>query len=215
MFARAPTPSALMGISESRIELIRWSAASHSRSVVTRLFDTGKAYSRWQSFHYNLMKDVAASRNWQEQRARIRKASFNLIHRQALFDHLRVSQVRGRERNAIVSALYASTDYSRAVVNEHVRYLQSNSSLFCTDYLESSLMDDAAFAAELEQYREMYQEYFSLYCGWIIAEDRGEDYALRPLIPAMKKELLNAQLRLLQLPNVSAHPAAAQRGSRL
>jgi hypothetical protein len=192
-----------MGLSESRIEMIRWSGVPEIRSVVTRLLDTRAVYSRWRSFHYGLLKDVAASRNLQEQRAQFRKASFSLIHRQALFEHLRVSRVMGREREAIFSVLYSSADYSRAVIAEHGRYLQANSSLFCTDYLESSVMDDSEFSAGLADYREKYLQYFGVYCDWIIAEDRGEDYALRPLIPELKKELLQGQLQLLRIPNTT------------
>lgn len=205
-YPRALTPSALMGLSEFRIEVIRWSGSPDSRSVVTRLFDTRAAYGRWQSFHFELLKNVAASRNLQEQRAQFRKASFSLIHRQALFDHLRESHVMGREREAIIRALNSAGDYSRAVIAEHSRYLQANSSLFCTDYLETSVMDDLEFSAGLADYRERYREFFGVYCGWIIAEDRGDDYALRPLIPELKKELLQAQLQLLRIPNTTTRP---------
>lgn len=161
------------------------------------------AYGRWQSFHFGLMKYVGASRNLQEQRACFRRTSFSLIHRQALFDHLRESRVAGREREAIIAALHSSGDYSRAVIAEHGRYLQANSSLFCTDYLESCVMNDAAFSAGLADYREKYREYFGAYCGWIIAEHRGEDYALLSLIPEMKKKLSEQRSSLLQTPGAN------------
>lgn len=209
MSPRVLTPRALMHISEFRIEAVRRSGPADWRSLVTRLFDTRAAYQRWQSFHYGLMKYVGASKNPQEQRANFRRTSFSLIHRQALFDHLRESHVTGHDREAIVAALHSSADYSRAVIAEHGRYLQANSSLICTDYLESSVMHDAAFSAGLADYRDKYREYFGVYCGWIVAEDRGEDYALRSLIPEMKSKLAELRSSLLHTPN------AAERHVRL
>jgi hypothetical protein len=203
MLRRALTPNVLMNFSEFRIDAIRRSATSDDGSVVKRLFDSPVTYRRWQSFHFDLMKNVAASNTRGEQRVRIRETSFRLIHRQALFEHLRESRVRGRERAVIFAALHRSTDYARAVVAEHSQFLQSNSSLFCTDYIESSILEDTNFSDELSKYREMYQEYFSLYCGWIIAEDRGSEYPLVQLIRAMKRELLEERVRLLAMPNAA------------
>ena len=212
MLSRVLTSRALMEVSESRIATIRQSGSADSRLVVNRLFDTGVGYRHWHTFHWGLMKMVAASDTRTHQVVSLRKTSFNLVHRQALFEYLRESRTTGRRREVIFSALHGSTNYSRAVIGEHGRYLESNSSLFCADYLEASVMDDATFGAELLQYRSTYMQFFSLYCGWIIAEARGADYVLYPLIPEMKKLLWTMRARLLAMP-IGAPDAAERRQS--
>jgi hypothetical protein len=86
-------------------------------------------------------------------------------------------------------------------VAEHATFLESNSSLFCARHLKLSLMNDSAFSARLDDYRNAYMEFFSLYCNWVIAEARGQFYPFRPMFPEMKKQLLEMQRRLLALPH--------------
>ena len=214
MASRVLSSRALMEVSESRIAMLRQSGSADSRLVVDRLFDTGAGYRRWQAFHLGLMKTVAASDTRTQQLVSLRKTTFNLVHRQALFEYLRESRTTGRRRQVIFSALHGSTNYSRAVIGEHGRYLESNSSLFCADYLEASVMDDATFSAELRQYRATYMQFFSLYCGWIIAQDRGADYPLYALIPEMKKLLWTMRTRLLAMPVGVPHAVERRRSPR-
>jgi hypothetical protein len=203
-----------MEVSESRIATIRQSGSAASRLVVGRLFDTGVGYRHWLTFHWGLMKMVAASDTPTHQVASLRKTSLNLVHRQALFEYLRESRTTGRRREVIFSALHGPTNYSRAVIGEHGRYLESNSSLFCADYLEASVMDDATFGAELAQYRSTYMQFLSLYCGWIIAEDRGADYPLYALIPEMKQLLRTKRTQLLAMPIGVPHAVERRRSPR-
>ena len=200
MSAHALTPSVLMDASESWIEKIRWSDSADVRLVVDRLFDRPVTYSRWLSFHYDLMKKVAAGHSSKEQLLRLRKTSFNLLHRQALFEHIRTAKVTGSDREALFSALHASKNYARAVLDEHGRFLESNSSLFCTDYLEMFIRHDSAFGAAFADYRTRYLEFFAIYCGWVLAEYRGDDYCLAPVIPEIKMELLSLQRRIVAMP---------------
>ncbi|MEO8224991.1 MAG: hypothetical protein ABI661_09295 [Gammaproteobacteria bacterium] len=200
MASPALTSGVLMDVSESWIEKIRWSGSAATRLVVDRLFDKPLFYRRWLSFHYDLMQKVAASDSQKEQLVRLRKTSFNLLHRQALFEHIRAAGVAGADREALFSALHGSASYSRAVLTEHGRFLESNSSLYCTDYLEMAVMKDTAFSAALADYRRQYMEFFAIYCSWVIAEQRGQDYFLAPVIPEMKKELLGMQRQILAMP---------------
>ena len=201
MSTQVLTPGVLMDASESWIEKIRWSDSADVRLVVDRLFDRPVTYSRWLSFHYDLMKKVAAGHSSKEQLLRLRKTNFSLLHRQALFEHIRTTKVTGSDREALFGALHASKSYARAILEEHGRFLDSNSSLFCTAYLEMFIRHDSAFGAAFAQYRTQYMEFFAIYCVWVLAEYRGDDYCLAPVIPEIKMQLLSLQRRILAMPN--------------
>lgn len=192
--------AALMDASESRIDVLRHCASAEKRQVVERLVETPSTYSRWLSFHFGIMQKVAAGDSAGEQRLRLRKASFSLVHRQALFQHLRDARISGQARRAVFRAFHGDGNYARAVVAEHGLYLESNSSLYCAQHLDLSLLNDGQFAAQLDAYRDAYLEFFGLYCNWVIAEDKGQFYPFRPMFPDMKKQLLAMQSQLLALP---------------
>lgn len=203
----------LMDASESRIDALRRSGSSEKRRVVERLVETPVTYSRWLSFHFGIMQKVAAGDSVRAQRLQLRKASFTLVHRQALFQHLRDARIGGRAREALFRTLHGGTDYPRAVVAEHGLFLESNSSLFCAQHLDFSLMNDAEFGAQLDAYRDAYMEFFALYCNWVIAEDRGQFYPFAPMFPEMKQQLLAMQSRLLALPVAVDEPRQASRSA--
>ncbi len=200
MRPRPLSSSVFMKVSESRIERLRWSGSDDERWYVSRLFDRPVNYRRWESFHFDLMKKVASSRSPKGQVVDLRKARFRLLQRQALFQHFRDEGVRGSDREILISTLRAGVDFSRALVGEHSNYLHSNSSLLCATYLGDVLLDDARFDTELERFHDAYMEYFKLYCDWIIADARGEDFPLRPMVTEMKQTLLRIQTRLLAMP---------------
>lgn len=190
----------LMDASESRIDVLRRSGSADKRLVVERLVETPATYSRWLSFHFGIMQKVAAGGSGREQCLQLRQASFSLVHRQALFQQLRDARIGGRSREALFRVFHGVANYSRAVVAEHGLFLESNSSLFCAQHLDCSLMHDADFGAQLDAYRDAYMEFFALYCNWVIAEDRGQFYPFAPMFPEMKRQLLGMQSRLLALP---------------
>lgn len=200
MSARLLTPGMLMDFSESRLDVLRHSGNDAERRVVTRLLDQPSAYQRWGAFHYPLMQKVAATRSRKEQLRQLRETNFSLLHRQALFDYLRGAQTTGRDRAILFQAFYGPTDYRRAVIIEHKRYLQSNCSLYCGDYLEIQVMRDTVFTRGFEDYRQRYMAYFSLYCDWVVAESHEYDDAMQPILLDMKKRLSQTAARLIALP---------------
>ncbi|MDH5277243.1 MAG: hypothetical protein OEW88_12540 [Gammaproteobacteria bacterium] len=209
--ARLLTPGMLMDFSESRLDVLRYSGTDDERRVISRLLEQPSAYSRWGAFHYPLMQKVAATRNRREQLVRLRQTHFVLLHRQALFEYLRDSQVNGRDREILFGAFYGTNDYSRAVVSEHQRYLQSNSSLFCADHLDIQLMRDTCFTSGFADYRLQYMEYFSLYCHCVIAESRGADYAMKSILLDMKQRLAKSAAQLIALPEYQQERRSARR----
>jgi len=213
MSARLLTPGMLMDVSESRLDVLRYSGTDDERRVVTRLLEQPSAYRRWGAFHYPLMQKVAATRNRREQLVRLRQTSFVLLHRQALFEYLRDTGTTGRDRAALFHVFYGPVDYTSAVLSEHRRYLLSNTSLFCADHLEIQLMHDECFTSGFADYREQYMEYFALYCHCVIAESRGSDYHMQSILLEMKKRLSKTAAKLIDLPEFQPERRSAARPS--
>jgi len=201
----------LMDFSESRLDVLRYAGTDDERRIIGRLLDQPSSYRRWGAFHYPIMQKVASTRNRREQLVRLRQSNFVLLHRQALFEYLRQSGVTGRDRETLFHVFYGQTNYARAVITEHAHYLQSNSSLYCTDHLQLQLMQDAGFANGFEDYRKLYMDYFALYCGWAIGESRGFDYVTEPLLLEMKQRLSRAAAQLMALPEQPPERRSAAR----
>ena len=200
MHRRALSSHILMDVSELRIEQIRWSGTEDERKIVNRLFDSPASYRQWEGYHAGLMRMVGVDDSRQGQLQKMRRTRFQLIHRQALFEFLRESSVTGRERKILVDTLSGIKDYARAVVAEHARFLQSNSSLYCADHLSYSMMHDRPFCEGLADYHCSYLEYFGYYCGWILAETNGYEFLFRSHVRELKQELQVMQRQLLRLP---------------
>jgi len=150
MYRRAISSSILMDVSELRIEYMRWSGSATERQVVNRLFETPSSYCHWESYHAGLMRTVGDGGSRKGQLLTMRRLRFQLIHRQALFEFLRESTATDKQRKALFSVLHGTQDYARAVVAEHGRFLQSNSSLYCADHLAGSILRDSRFGSGLE-----------------------------------------------------------------
>ncbi len=200
MRTRPLCSNVFMNLSESRIDSIRWSGSEDERWYVNRLFEKPQAYRRWESSHFSLVKKVAANRTPKGQIYGLRKARFSLVQRQALFQHLRDAQIRGQRREILISAFHPAAEFRKAVATEHDQFLRSNSSLLCSDYLGSRLLNDDRFEAELDRYRNGYMDFFSLYCDWIVAESEGAEYPWRPLLSEMKQTLSRIQARMIVMP---------------
>ncbi len=210
MRTRPLCSNVFMNLSESRIESIRWSGSEDERWYVDRLLDKPLAYRRWESSHFSLVKKVAANRTSRGQIYGLRKARFSLVQRQALFQHLRDAQVRGQRRELLISAFHPAAEFRKAVTSEHEQFLRSNSSLLCSDYLGSKLLNDDRFEAELDAYRSGYMEFFSLYCDWVVAESQGGDFPLRPMLSEMKQTLSRMQARMIVMPLAGNRREAAR-----
>ncbi|MGI9329445.1 MAG: hypothetical protein ACR2QB_01920 [Gammaproteobacteria bacterium] len=211
MSKSALSASVLMNVSELRIEDMRWSGSDVERQIVNRIFETSDSYGHWESFHAGLMSTVCVGASRKEQLVKMRRTRFTLIHQQSLFQYLRDSGVKGENRVAVIRAFHDSTDYMRAVVTEHGRFLRSNSSLFCADHLAYSVLHDIRFTDSLEHYRQKYMEYFSMHCNWIISEQKGAEYSTRRLIPETKLLLSRLQTKMLRMPMVVGEKSVRDR----
>lgn len=201
--------------SEAYIQTVHNQSLSAQEPVCEQLFDNPKTYGQWEASHFQLMTSVADPQRTDAETLRLRQACFALTHRKALFEYLKENKVVGAERVAIFSSLFGPVDYTNAVVTEHGRFLRSTWSLLCADHLETALLYDHTFVVELAEYRTAYADYFSLYCGRIVAAVRGEDYALDPLIAYMKRQAADIRRRMIALPlhrpqQISVNPDAGR-----
>jgi hypothetical protein len=187
--------------SESRIADIARQETSVQASAAQRVLDDTRLYHHWEAEHERLMRLVAAESRGLGQVTALRRTSFGLIHRKAMFDYLRVNHVTGRDRHAVFSLVFGEHDYVSAVVKEHGNYLRSSSSLVCSHHLGLQVMADRAFGEPLWRYEQLYAEYFRAFCSTALSSD---DYksaqTLSTLIPLLKRQLNDLRRVILALP---------------
>ena len=188
----------LMEESELHIDNVRRQDSSPQQQIVERLFASPKTYIRWESEHFRLMQFIGEDLRADNELHKLRKACFRLTHSKALFEYLRDHKVTGADRSAIFRVYYfGALDYSEAVIAEHGRFLRANLSLLCADHIGASLLRDETFIESLPGYQSMYADYVALYCGRIIAENRGLEYASELLINDMKKATSETRIKML------------------
>ncbi len=129
----------------------------------------------------------------------LKSTCFSLIHRKALFEHLRDQRVYGRARAKLLYFFHQSRGYSRALVEEHETYLLSECSYICSSHVGSAVMRDGVFEDPMRHYEELYKEYFRLFCEGTIAS--GDSAASsRALLPYLKYQIKEQRLAVLAMP---------------
>jgi len=113
--------------------------------VATRLLDSTRDYRRWEDEHASLMRQIAAERLPNVQKAQLLNVSLSWIQRQALFEYLRDEQIRGSRRERIMAHFCSHRDYASAVVAEHGRYVRSAASYLCSSHVGTKVMFDTLF----------------------------------------------------------------------
>jgi hypothetical protein len=197
----------LMEESQSRLEAAARSGPPEEMLVASRIVEHPTAYRLWESEHDRLIRNVSANARLAPQIGALRSMAFGLIHRRALFEYLRTSEVTGAKRHRLFALFYGGRDYANSVVAEHANFIRCSSSYLCTDHLAAQLMRDAAFDEPLQLYEEWYSEYFRVFCDVALAETAEEKSALAPLDalkPLLKHRLAQARDSILALPRVPA-----------
>ena len=117
-----------------------------------------------------------------------------LIHKRALFDHIRKNQLRGQERDQIFSAFYGPKDIRDAILMEHRQYMLSVSSHVSADHL-INVMHDRLGKQLLGQYKMLFTNQFDLY-GYIIrCDDAVWANAVQPLMAESRKQIADLRQR--------------------
>jgi hypothetical protein len=192
----------LMEESEVRIANIAREGDSPQALVARRVLDDTRLYQRWEAEHDRLMRTVAGQSAGLPQAIALRRASFGLIHRKAMFEYLRQQRITGRDRHAVFALVYGEHhDYAAAVIQEHGIHLRAVSSLACSNHLGLRLVEDRVFGEPLWRYEQLYADYFRAFCGTALATDqyRSAD-TLRTLVPYLKRQLGDLRRAVLSLP---------------
>jgi hypothetical protein len=170
MFTRAYKHERLMDASEHCVEAVARSGSTEDQSVASRILERPATYQRWVSDHDHLMRRVSEHGKLERQVLALRRSTFGLIHRKALFGYLRDQHVVGARRHRLFALFYGPRDYVGSVVAEHGTYLRSNSSYLCSRFFADELMQDGAMQAPLQLYEEEYSDYFRIFCDIALAE---------------------------------------------
>jgi hypothetical protein len=176
--------------STDRIESALRSEDDKDHFIAHRILESTRTFHSWELEHSSLMRQVADVGKLQTQALALRHAALRLIHGKALFEYLRVNKVRGQMRVKILTHFHPTRLYEYAVVQEHGSYLRKAGSFLCTSHLGTDLVSDPVFLDPMQQYENLYAEYFSLYCSTLFPpEGSVESGSVSSLLPLLKHQL--------------------------
>jgi hypothetical protein len=207
MFGWVYKHARFMDESERCVEATARSGTPEDKSLASRILEHPVAYQRWLAEHDRLIRSVSEQAKLERQLHVLRRSTFGLIHRKALFGYLRDQHVVGVRRQHLFALFYGTRDYAGSVVAEHGNYLRSNSSYLCTRFLADELMHDRAMEAPLQLYEEWHADYFRIFCDSALAEtpeEKENATALSALQPLLKHRLSEARQSILELPREAA-----------
>jgi hypothetical protein len=192
----------LMEESEARIAAVAREGTPGQALIAHRLLDDTRLYQRWEAEHDRLMRTVAGEARGLAQARALRRASFGLIHRKAMFEYLRQQRITGRDRHAVFALVHGEHhDYATAVIQEHGNYVRSACSLMCSQHIGLRVIRDQSFREPLSRYEQLYADYFRAFCGTALSGDQyNEGDTLRTLLPYLKQQLSKLRRAILALP---------------
>jgi len=179
----------LMRESTDRVESALCSDSPIEQLVASRLLENPAIFRIWESEHSGLMREVANTGFRRTQAALLKKATFRLIHRKALFEYLRDQRVRGSARQRIVLSFHPTQDYTRSVIAEHEVYLRKACSFLCTSHVGANVVHDPGFFDPMRHYQALYAEYFQIFCRTHFGPDSADSEPQSELLPLLKYQL--------------------------
>jgi len=192
-----------MDVSERCVEAVARSGEAEGQLVACRILEQPAAYQRWVADHDHLMRSVSEQARLERQVLALRRSTFSLVHRKALFGYLRDQHVVGARRRRLFELFYGPRDYACSVLAEHGNYLRSTSSYLCSRLLADELMHDGAMQGPLQVYEQEYTDYFRIFCDIALAETQQEKETTTPFIalqPFLKHRLSEVRQAILELP---------------
>lgn len=201
MLHHAISHARLMRESTNRVQAALASADAGEQLVARRVLENPDVWGLWEREHSNLMRRLADC-GARAQVGELKQTNFRLLHGKALFQYLRKSSARGRQRQLVIAHFRPGRSYEAALISEHGAYLRKACSFLCTSHLGSDVVRDPAFLDPMQRYEELYGEYFDLYCASLIANS-GQASTQRALLPLLKQQLQEYRLAILD-------PRAAQ-----
>ena len=189
MYRNAVSHARLMRESTDRVQIALHGSNTHEQLVAARILENPAVWQKWESEHSTLLHEVVESGAAKNLNLALKRASFRLIHRKALFEFLRDQSVRGSLRAEVLAHFRTGQHYADAVVAEHRVYLRKACSFLCTNHLGLEVLEDAGFLDPVQHYEELYAEYFDLYCRAICGALDPQSSAQPELLPLLKHRL--------------------------
>src|SRR5208283_4843564 len=155
----------LMRESTDRVQRALYSDNPNEQLIASRLLESPATFRTWESEHSGLMREVANPSFRRMQAALLKKATFRLIHRKALFEYLRDERIPGSVRRRIIISFHPTQDYTRSVIAEHGLYLRKACSFLCTHHVGGEVVRDPGFLYPMSRYQAIYTEYFRVFCS--------------------------------------------------
>jgi hypothetical protein len=187
----------LMRESTDRVQSALYSVDPNEQLVASRLLESTSAFRTWESEHSGLMLEIANPSFRRTQASLLKKATFRLIHRKALFEYLRDEQIRGSVRRRIIVHFHPAQDYTRSVIAEHGLYLRKACSFLCTSHLGGNIVRDSGFFDPMTRYLELYAEYFQIFCRAHFGADCADTGPQGELLPLLKHQLEECRLAIM------------------
>jgi hypothetical protein len=188
----------LMRESTDRVYSALHSENPNEQLVASRLLESPAAFRTWESEHSGLMREVANPSFKRTQAALLKKATFRLVHRKALFEYLRDERIRGAVRRRIIGAFHPAQDYTRSVIAEHGLYLRKACSFLCTSHVGGNVVRDSSFFDPMRRYQELYAEYFQIFCSTHFGADSVDNIEPQAeLLPLLKHQLEECRLAIM------------------
>ena len=198
------THSRLMEASWSCVDAVARNEPEFQQQVVRRILDDPARWRLWETEHSGLMRGIAIHRHADPQLSALRRTSFALIHRKALFEYLRTHHGLGPQRRRLLALFHVNRGSTRALLAEHSVYMRCACSHLCSTHLGTHLMGDEIFQKPLADYEALYAEYFQTYCHCALAERTDESVeAERALLPYLKYELNERRNAILMAPRAT------------
>jgi hypothetical protein len=187
----------LMRESTDRLHSALHSENPNEQLVASRLLDSPAAFRTWENEHSGLMREVANPSFRRTQAALLKKATFRLVHRKALFEYLRDERIRGTLRRRIIVSFHPAQDYTRSVIAEHALYLRKACSFLCTSHVGGNVVRDPGFFDPMSRYQQLYAEYFQIFCSTHFSPDSAEIEPQAELLPLLKHQLEECRVAIM------------------
>jgi hypothetical protein len=191
------THERLMRESTDRVQSALFSENSNEKLIASRLLQSPAAFQAWESEHSGLMREVANPGFRRTQAALLKKTTFRLMHRKALFEYLRDGRIQGSLRQRVIHHFHPAQDYTRSVIAEHGVYLRKACSFLCTSHVGGYVVCDPGFFDPMWRYQELYAEYFQIFCSTQFEGNPAEAELRSALLPMLKHQLEECRLAIM------------------
>lgn len=155
------------------------------RRVCRQLVSDEVRYRFWLRRHEQPMTHVAEWKHRQKQILQLRNAAVQQVHKTALVRYLKEYHITGKARDLTLAEFHGVTDPVQAAINEHHTYLLSASTGYCAEHL-LAMVDDTHGLEMIQEYRQIYDQFFALYCGQARAIRRQKQYLLAGFVPEFR-----------------------------